>query len=49
MTDKRDEMLPLGDEEIKVEIDWRGRLPYPEGEVVSWSKDPKVYDLYRKQ
>lgn len=49
MTEKREKMLPLGDEETKVEIDWRGRLPYPEGEVVPWSKDPKVFELYRKK
>ena len=49
MTEEREKMLSLGDEETKVELDWRGRLPYPEGEVVPWSKDPKVFELYRKQ
>jgi hypothetical protein len=49
MTKISDKEYKLGDQPIKITIDWKGRLPYPEGEIVPWSKDPKVFYLYKKQ
>lgn len=34
MTDFRTEAVRLGEEPSKISIDWRGRLPYPEGEDI---------------
>lgn len=45
MTKDPEKKYKLGDEPIKLTLDWTGRLPYPEGEIVPWSKDPKK--LYR--
>ena len=48
MTKIPEKTYKLGDEPIKVNLDWRGRLPYPEGEIVPWGKDPKKYELYKR-
>jgi hypothetical protein len=48
MTKFPEKTYKLGDEPIKVSIDWRGRLPYPEGEIVPWGNDPKKFELYRR-
>lgn len=41
--DKRTE---LSEEPAKISIDWAGRLPYPEGEIVPWGGDPKLIEQY---
>lgn len=48
MTKIPEKIYKLGDEPIKVDLDWKGRLPYPEGEIVPWGKDPKKYELYKR-
>ena len=34
MTEQKDIEYPLGEEAIKISINWKGRLPYPEGEDI---------------
>lgn len=48
MTRMGDRTYTLNRDRTRVEIDWRGRLPYPQGEIVPWSKDPKLFKLYKK-
>jgi hypothetical protein len=48
ITDFSEKTYKLSDEPVKVTLDWTGKLPYPEGEIVPWSKDPKLHKLYRK-
>ena len=45
MTKDPEKKYKLGDEPIKLTLDWTGRLPYPEGEIVPWSKDSEMLYL----
>jgi len=49
ITDLSEKTYKLGDEPVKVKLDWTGKLPYPEGEMVPWSKDPKMHQLYQRR
>ena len=35
MTEIRDTVYELGDDPVKLEIDWKERLPYPPGEDIT--------------
>ena len=34
MTTERDARYALGESPVEIRINWKGRLPYPEGEIV---------------
>ena len=34
MTKETEKEYKLGEEKIKIEIDWKGQLPYPKGEDI---------------
>jgi hypothetical protein len=48
MTDLSGKRYELGETAITVTLDWKGRLPYPEGEIVPWARDPKLLESYKR-
>jgi len=48
MTQVTDKKLELGEKPATFVVDWHGRLPYPEGEIVPWT-DPKTRERYLKK
>jgi hypothetical protein len=46
LSDFSEKTFSLAEEPLKLELDWSGKLPYPEGEVVPWFKDPSLRKLY---
>jgi hypothetical protein len=48
LTDFSEKTYELNDKPVRVELNWEGKLPYPEGEIVPWAKDPSLRKLYQK-
>jgi hypothetical protein len=48
ITNLSEETYELKEEPMRFELDWTGKLPYPQGEIVPWSKDPSLRKLYLK-
>lgn len=48
ITDLSKKAYDLNEEPVRITLDWAGKLPYPEGEIVPWGKDPKLQRLFQK-